>query len=144
MLNATNALFYFEDIRIYRDHKNMTNRLNNCEQANVDKSIQASNEQLKLIAKLKGLIDIDLLDDKIKEICFYKEKYRDVCKSPICHHISPTHPPIDTRVPIKSSTPKWLTKKHLIQFFVSHFNDFDHIHTRWGMQSNFVTDMFFE
>lgn len=75
MLNATNALFYFEDIRILRDHKNMTNRLNNCEQANVDKSIQASNEQLKLISKLKSLIDIDLLDDKIKEICFYKEKY---------------------------------------------------------------------
>ena len=67
MFKATNALFYFEDIRIYRDHKNMTNRLNNCEQANVDKSIQASNEQLKLIAKLKSLIDIDLLDDKIKE-----------------------------------------------------------------------------
>ena len=33
MLNATTSLFYYEDIRIYRDHKNMTNRLNNCEQA---------------------------------------------------------------------------------------------------------------
>jgi len=31
---ATSALFYFEDIRIYRDHKNMVNRLNNCELAN--------------------------------------------------------------------------------------------------------------
>ena len=29
MLNATTSLFYYEDIRIYRDHKNMTNRLNN-------------------------------------------------------------------------------------------------------------------
>ena len=28
-LNAINALFYFEDIRIYKDHKNMVNRLNN-------------------------------------------------------------------------------------------------------------------
>ena len=29
MINAISALLYFEDIRIYRDHKNMTNRLNN-------------------------------------------------------------------------------------------------------------------
>ena len=75
MLNATNSLFYYEDIRIYRDHKNMTNRLNNCEQANVDKSMNASSEQLELIKKLRELIDFDLLDDKIKDICIYKEKY---------------------------------------------------------------------
>lgn len=88
MLNATNALFYYEDIRIYRDHKNMTNRLNNCEQANVDKSIKASNEQLKLIAKLKSLIDIDLLDDRIKEICFYKEKYPESSMAELAQIIS--------------------------------------------------------
>ena len=75
LLNATTSLFYYEDIRIYRDHKNMTNRLNNCEQANVDKSFNASKEQLDLIEKLKSLTDFDLLDEKIKEICIYKEKY---------------------------------------------------------------------
>ena len=75
MLNATTSLFYYEDIRIYRDHKNMTNRLNNCEQANVDKSINASREQLELISKLRQIKDFDLLDDKIKNICIYKEKY---------------------------------------------------------------------
>ncbi len=75
MLNATNSLFYYEDIRIYRDHKNMTNRLNNCEQANVDKIVNASQEQLSLIEKLKEMSDFDLLDDKIKTICIYKEKY---------------------------------------------------------------------
>ena len=37
VINAYNGVLYFEDIRIYRDHKNMTNRLNNCEQANMDK-----------------------------------------------------------------------------------------------------------
>lgn len=75
MLNATTSLFYYEDIRIYRDHKNMTNRLNNCEQANVDKSLNASSEQLSQIKKLKQLYDFDLLDEKIKTICIYKEKY---------------------------------------------------------------------
>lgn len=75
LLNATTSLFYYEDIRIYRDHKNMTNRLNNCEQANVDKSLNASNEQLEMIATLRELIDFDLLDEKIQMVCIYKEKY---------------------------------------------------------------------
>ncbi len=75
LLNAYNSLFYYEDIRIYRDHKNMTNRLNNCEQANIDKIVFSSNEQLENIKVLKEKYDFDLLDDKIKEICIYKEKY---------------------------------------------------------------------
>ena len=41
ILGATNSLFYYEDIRIYRDHKNMVNRLNNCEQANIEKSMKS-------------------------------------------------------------------------------------------------------
>ena len=77
LLNAYNSLFYYEDIRIYRDHVNMTNRLNNCEQANTDKIVFSSNEQLENIEKLKSMYDFDLLDDKIKEICIYKEKYRE-------------------------------------------------------------------
>lgn len=53
----------------------MTNRLNNCEQANIDKIVFSSNEQLENIKKLKARTDYDLLDDKLKEVCLYKEKY---------------------------------------------------------------------
>ena len=88
MLNATTSLFYYEDIRIYRDHKNMTNRLNNCEQANVDKSLNASNEQLELISKLKKYYDFDLLDERIKSICIYKEKYPESSMSELAEIIS--------------------------------------------------------
>ena len=98
MLNATTSLFYYEDIRIYRDHKNMTNRLNNCEQANVDKSINASREQLELIEKLKNIRDFDLLDEKIKNICIYKEKYPDSSMSELAEIISS-----ETEIPITKS-----------------------------------------
>ena len=47
IINATKALLYYEDIRIYRDHKNMTNRLNNCEQANIDKTIETATKQVE-------------------------------------------------------------------------------------------------
>ena len=88
MLNATNSLFYYEDIRIYRDHKNMTNRLNNCEQANVDKIIASSNEQLELIKKLRETRDFDLLDERIKDICIYKEKYPESSMAELAEIIS--------------------------------------------------------
>lgn len=88
LLNARTSLFYYEDIRIYRDHKNMTNRLNNCEQANVDKMIQASSEQLKLIRKLRETRDFDLLEQGIKDICIYKEKYPESSMAELAEIIS--------------------------------------------------------
>ena len=78
LIQAMNALFYFEDIRIYRDHKNMTNRLNNCEQANVDKIIDSANKQIKDIEKIESINALDLLDDKTKEAAIYRKKYPEV------------------------------------------------------------------
>jgi len=53
MFEASNALFYFEDIRIYRDHKNMVNRLNNCDIANQEKSTNTGLKQIEIINYLK-------------------------------------------------------------------------------------------
>lgn len=75
IINASNAVLYYEDIRIYRDHKNMTNRLNNCEQANVDKMIMAASIQVKEIEKLEKADVFELLDEKVKEVGIYRKKY---------------------------------------------------------------------
>ena len=75
LISASNALLYYEDIRIYRDHKNMTNRLNNCEQANVEKMIQSAQNEVKIIEKLKEKDMFDLLDEKDKLIATYRLKY---------------------------------------------------------------------
>ena len=77
IIQATEALFYYEDIRIYRDHKNMTNRLNNCEQANVDKTIITANNQVKEIEKIMDSGGLDLLDLKTKEAAIYRLKYKE-------------------------------------------------------------------
>jgi cell division protein WhiA len=77
IIKANEAVLYFEDIRIYRDHKNMTNRLNNCEQANVDKIIQTATEQINDIELIEEIGGYDLLDEKIKEVCTYRKKYPD-------------------------------------------------------------------
>jgi DNA-binding protein WhiA len=79
---------YFEDIRIYRDHKNMTNRLNNCEQANIDKVFMTANKQIKDIEKLYELDMVDLLDDKLKQVIEYRMKYKESSLSELAEIIS--------------------------------------------------------
>lgn len=78
VINAYNAVMYYEDIRIYRDHKNMTNRLNNCEQANVDRIIETANSQIKDIELIKEKVGLDLLDEKERIVAFYRLKYKEV------------------------------------------------------------------
>lgn len=77
VIKAFSAVMYFEDIRIYRDHKNMTNRLNNCEQANIDKVFMTASKQIKDIEKLYELDMVDLLDDRLKEVIEYRMKYKE-------------------------------------------------------------------
>ncbi len=75
ILGASNAVMYFENIRIYRDTKNQTNRLNNCEQANINKVVDAASSQLKQIEKIKEHMALELLDEKTKEAIDYRLKY---------------------------------------------------------------------
>lgn len=75
IVGAMKAVLYFEDVRIYHETKNRTNRLNNCEQANTDKVIDAANEQLKNINILEDNLAVELLDDKTKEALDYRKKY---------------------------------------------------------------------
>ena len=75
ILGGMKAVLYFENVRIYHDKKNHTNRLNNCEQANTDKVISAALEQLKNIRILEDNLAVELLDDKTKEALEYRKKY---------------------------------------------------------------------
>lgn len=72
LLGATNCFFYFEDIRIYRDHKNMVNRLNNCEIANQEKILKTGLKQLEDIKYIKDNDLIGLLDENVQEAIKYR------------------------------------------------------------------------
>lgn len=56
----------------------MTNRLNNCEQANVDKIIETANKQIKNIEIIKDNVGLDLLDEKERIVAEYRLKYKDI------------------------------------------------------------------
>lgn len=77
ILGASNAVMYYENIRVFKEQKNITNRLNNCEQANIDKIIQTANNQINQIKVIDEKLGIDLLDEKLKEVAEYRIKYPD-------------------------------------------------------------------
>ena len=77
IFKAVNTLFYFEDIRIYRDHKNMVNRLNNCDIANQEKTINTGLKQIKDIDFILEENYLDLFDEKSKKVIIYRKKYPD-------------------------------------------------------------------
>jgi DNA-binding protein WhiA len=88
IINAFQAVLYYENIRIYKEQKNNTNRLNNCEQANMDKVIETCNNQLKDIELIEEVMGLDLLDDKIKEACLYRKKYPETSLTELSNIIS--------------------------------------------------------
>lgn len=85
---VNNALFYFEDIRTKKDHINMVNRLNNCEQANQDKTIKTGIQQIKDIEYIKNHDLLSLLDEKTVLIMNYREKYPELSYQELSEVIS--------------------------------------------------------
>lgn len=75
ILRANKAVLYFENVRVYHEQKNKANRLNNCEQANIDKVISSATSQLDQIKIIKDNLGESLLDDKTKEALEYRLKY---------------------------------------------------------------------
>ena len=75
ILGANNAVMYYENVRIYRDQKNKTNRLNNMEQANIDRVFETANEQLRQIKIIEDNNGMDLLDDRTKLAVRYRKEY---------------------------------------------------------------------
>ena len=68
LIGANKAVLHFEDIRIQKEMRGKINRLVNCETANLNKTINASIEQIEAINKLKQKGEFNKLDDNLKEI----------------------------------------------------------------------------
>lgn len=88
LLNTTKAVLYYEDMRAYHEQKNKTNRLNNCEQANMDRIIETATQQLGYIQILEDNLAVELLDAKTLEALTYRKKYPEVSLKELSEIIS--------------------------------------------------------
>jgi len=75
ILGASNSVMYYENVRAYKEQINITNRLNNCEQANIDKILMSCNEQIKDINLIIDKLGYEFFDEKLKEVVDYRLKY---------------------------------------------------------------------
>ena len=98
ILGASQAVLYFENARIYREKKNQTNRLNNCEQANMDKIFATAQQQLEQISLIEETGSIELLDDRTKVALEFRKKYPESSLKELSEIIS-----VETGKPITKS-----------------------------------------
>ena len=68
LIGASKSVLRFEEIRVQREMNNKINRIVNCETANLNKTINASIEQIEAIRKLKQSGNFEKLDEPLKEI----------------------------------------------------------------------------
>ena len=72
LIGASKAVLKFENIRIQKEMRGKVNRLVNCETANLNKTINASIEQIEAIEKIQKAGKFNKLDDNLKEIAILR------------------------------------------------------------------------
>ena len=72
LIGANSAILKFEDIRITREMRGKVNRLVNCKTANLNKTLNASVEQIEAIKKLQRNKKFNKLDNNLKEIAIVR------------------------------------------------------------------------
>ncbi len=68
IIGAHNKVFEYENIKIEKEIKNKANRISNCDNANIDKSIIAGQRQLEAIRKIRDTRGLGSLPDKLKDV----------------------------------------------------------------------------
>lgn len=66
-IGASKSMLKVQELIIARSMNNMINRQTNCINANIDKSIKASLDQVKAIQRIQKTVGLNSLSDKLKE-----------------------------------------------------------------------------
>lgn len=75
LIGAMHSMMKFEDIRIVRDMRNSVNRMVNCENANLNKVIDAANKQVAAIRYLDAVTGLDNLPLRLREVAQLRLTY---------------------------------------------------------------------
>ena len=78
LIGANKSVLNFEDIRVQREMRGKVNRIVNCQTANLNKTINASVEQIEAIKKLQASSQFNKLDENLKEIALLRLEYPDI------------------------------------------------------------------
>ena len=78
LFGASSSVLKFEDIRVQKEMNGKVNRIVNCQTANLNKTLNASVEQIDAIRRLQKSNKFNNLDDNLKEIALLRLEYPDM------------------------------------------------------------------
>mgnify|MGYP000222912721 FL=1 len=78
LFGASSSVLKFEDIRVQKEMNGKVNRIVNCQSANLNKTLNASVEQIVAIRRLQQSNKFNNLDDNLKEIALLRLEYPDM------------------------------------------------------------------
>lgn len=78
LFGASSSVLKFEDIRVQKEMNGKINRIVNCQSANLNKTLNASVEQIDAIRRLQQSNKFNNLDDNLKEIALLRLEYPDM------------------------------------------------------------------
>lgn len=89
LVGATNSCMEFENIRIDRDFANVGNRLQNCDEANLNKTISAAKRQIEEIKIIDQALGLDnLLNKKELLLCKLRLENEDATMLELANNMS--------------------------------------------------------
>lgn len=91
LFGTTDTLYEFEDFRIQKDFSNSLQRMNNLDISNINKTIVASNNQIKWIQTIINKYAFDQLDERAKIFCKTRMKNPEESLSSISNIIKETY-----------------------------------------------------
>lgn len=89
MMGAGQALMSLENIRILKEIRNNVNRIVNCEQANMDKTLDAAMLQTRAIQKIDSRIGLHKLPKQLEEIARLRLEFPDASLKELGEMLSP-------------------------------------------------------
>ena len=89
-IGAVGAMLEFENSRIIKNYKNEVNRVTNCDNANLDKTVSAAMRQKMLFQKFMKTAAFDALPEKLQEIARLRVEYDSLSLKELGALLTPT------------------------------------------------------
>lgn len=89
MTGAHSMLLGFENVRIMKDMRNRANRIVNCDNANIEKTMMAAEKQIVAIKRIQKEKGMDWLPPKLREVALLRIEEPDLSLKELGEQLSP-------------------------------------------------------
>ena len=91
LMGASQQIFAFENVRMTKEIRNQANRINNCDHANIDKALKASEKHMAAINKIIETRGLEFLPPKLYDVAVLRmenpeaslQELADMCDPPM-------------------------------------------------------------